>query len=153
MNPEKLSEFLKIAKKYTYASETAKRVSPERRGSKDYEYTEGEFVYHDTYFGGTDFIGEEIVYEKGKPVWGMNYNGYVLDENITESEIDKSLRGALKQDYNDVIPVRGPKSFKIENYEYKNDVSGGLERFEGKEEIFKDGKLIYRALFHGGVIT
>ncbi len=124
----------------------------QRLKSNDYEYSEGDFIYHDIYFGGVNFIGEEIVYENKKPVWGMNYNGYVFDKNITEAEIDKSLRGALRQDYEDIIPVRGPKSYKIENFEYRNNVNGNLNQFEGREEIYKNNKLIYSAFFHGGLI-
>lgn len=152
MSMEALSAFLKKAKKATYASETAKKAVPQRPGSKDYEFKDDEWLYHDTYFGGVHFIGEEIAYKDERPLWGMNYNGYVVDDSVSEVEIDKSLRGALKQEYTDVIPVRGPKSYKIENYEYKNTVDGGLDRFEGREEVFKDGKLIYYAVFHGGVI-
>ena len=153
MGIEKLSAFLKRAKKSTYASETAVKAAPQRPDSQDYEYIEDDLVYHDTYFGGTQFIGEEIVYDNSKPVWGMNYNGYVLDNTVTEAEIDKSLRGALKQDYENVIPVRGPLKFAVDNYEYTNKVDGDLARFEGREEIKKDGKPIYYAVFHGGVIT
>ena len=152
MDIKSLANFLKTAKKNTYASEAAKKVESQRPASRDYEYSEGPFVYHDTYFGGTSFIGEEIVYENGKPAWGMNYYGCTIDPTITEAEIDKSLRGALKQDYDDIIPVRGPRVYKIDNFEYRNNVSGDLSKFEGKEEITKDGKLIYSALFHGGLI-
>ncbi len=152
MDIELLSGFLKKANKSTYASETAKKAKSSRLESRDYEYSEGNLLYHDTYFGGTNFIGEEIVYENGKPAWGMNYYGSTIDPVITEAEIDKSLRGALKQDYDDIIPVRGPRVYKIDNLEYTNNVSGDLSKFEGKEEITKDGKLIYSALFHGGLI-
>ncbi len=152
MNLDNLTNFLKTAKKNTYASETAKKVISQRPGSKDYEYSEGEFLYHDTYFGEINFIGEEIVYEREKPIWGMNYNGHVVDENADEKDIYTFLRKALIQDYDDIIPVRGPKNFKIENYEYKNNISGGLDRFEGREEILKGGKLVYYAIFHGGLI-
>ncbi|MFA5838433.1 MAG: DUF5680 domain-containing protein [Candidatus Paceibacterota bacterium] len=154
MNLDKLTNFLKTAKKNTYAFETAKKVISQRLGSKDYEYKEGEFVYHDTYFGSRDFIGEEIVYESEKPIWGMNYNGFILDENenIDEKEVYSFLRKALIQDYNDIIPVRGPKNFKIENYEYKNNISGTLGKFGGREEILKDENVIYYAIFHGGFI-
>lgn len=152
MNPNNLTNFLKIAKKNTYASETAKKVNSQRLGSQDYEYREGEFLYHDTFFGSRDFIGEEIVYKKEKPIWGMNYNGFIVDKNTDEKDIYTFLRKALAQDYDGIIPIRGPKNFKIENYEYKNNVSGGLDRFEGREEILKDKKLIYYAIFHGGLI-
>ncbi|TSD03354.1 MAG: hypothetical protein Athens071416_35 [Parcubacteria group bacterium Athens0714_16] len=152
MNLNKLTNFLKTAKKNTYASEKAKRITSQKSGSKDYEYKEGEFLYHDTYFGSHDFIGEEIIYENGKPIWGMNYNGYIIDEKENEKDIYIFLRKALAQDYDDIIPVRGPKNFKIENYEYKNNTLGTLGKFEGREEILKDGKLIYYAIFHGGFI-
>lgn len=152
MNLNKFSKFLKTAKKNTYASEMAKESISQRLGSKNYEYSEGELLYHDAYFGSRDFIGEEIVYENKKPIWGMNYNGFVVDKNTNEKDTYIFLRKALIQDYDDIIPVRGPKNFKIENYEYKNNVDGKLDKFEGREEILKDGKLIYYAVFHGGLI-
>jgi hypothetical protein len=144
--------FLKKAKKHTYASLSAERVDSSRIGSKDYEYTEGEFMYHDTYFGGTAFIGEEIVYESGVPIWGMNYYGQVLDDTITEDDIDVSLRGALSQDPGDMLPVRGPKEYTIGDFTYTNSVTGTMESFEGVEEVTKEGKRIYSATFHGGII-
>lgn len=58
--------FLIEAKKQTYANSNAKKISSSRLGSKDYnneEEIEGEkMCYHDTYFGGVNFIGEEVVY-------------------------------------------------------------------------------------------
>ena len=40
-------------------------------------------IYHDTYFGGTNFMGEEVVYEDSDaPIWGMNYYGVTLDESL-----------------------------------------------------------------------
>lgn len=152
MNIKALSDFLKIAKKNAYASETAEKAKPLRPSSEDYEYSDGSFLYHDTYFGGKDFIGEEIVYENNKPMWGMNYNGYIVDDYISEADVYKFLRGALKQEYEDVIPVRGPKQYRVDNFEYQNNVNGDLAKFEGREEIKKDGKLIYYAIFHGGLI-
>lgn len=152
MEIRKLSEFLRGAKENTYASEKAEKVTSLRPGSNDYEYSEGNLVYHDTYFGGSYFIGEEIVYESGKPVWGMNYNGYVIGENVTEADIDKSLRPALKALDDEIIPVRGPKEFINDNYKYSNVVTGRLDRFEGREEITRDDKLIYYAVYHGGMI-
>ena len=153
MNTEILSGFLQKAKRQTYALEGAPKAPASRLGSKDYEWSEGSLTYHDTYFGSVFFIGEEVVYENGVPQWGMNYNGYVVDPDVTEAEIDKSLRAALKQDWVDIIPVRGPKTFSVDNYTYTNDVRGTLERFDGREEVHKDGVLIYYALFHGGSIA
>ena len=149
---EQFISFLKKAKNNTYASNTAIKVASTRLGSKDYEYSDGEWVYHDTYFGGLYFIGEEVVYYQNKPFWAMNYNGFTLDKSLTESEIDKSLRGALSQEVTDIIPVRGPNEYKIENLVYKNNVKGDIDRFEGREEIYKDSNLVYYAIYHGGLI-
>ena len=149
---EQFISFLKKAKNNTYASNTAIKVASTRLGSKDYEYSDGEWIYHDTYFGGLDFIGEEVVYYQNKPFWAMNYNGFTLDKTLTESEIDKSLRGALSQEVTDIIPVCGPKEYQIDNFVYKNNVKGDIDRFEGREEIFKDSNLVYYAVYHGGLI-
>ena len=39
---------------------------------------DGPFAYLDSYFGGTDFIGQEVVYFEGQPTWAMNYYGYIV---------------------------------------------------------------------------
>ena len=57
-----IENFLIEAKKQTYANENAPKIDSSRLNSKDYEYKKGNMIYHDTYFGGTNFIGEEVVY-------------------------------------------------------------------------------------------
>ena len=61
-----IKEFLIEAKKQTYANEKVEKVSSSRFESKDYEYMKDNLIYHDTYFGGTNFIGEEVVYLDNK---------------------------------------------------------------------------------------
>jgi hypothetical protein len=39
----------------------------------------------DSYFGGTDFIGQEVVYFEGEPCWAMNYYGYILLPNLIQA--------------------------------------------------------------------
>ncbi|MEN9338195.1 MAG: hypothetical protein RIQ41_509, partial [Candidatus Parcubacteria bacterium] len=75
MNTETLAKFLNEANKATYANKTALKVAPSRLKSEDYHFEKDGLIYHDTYFGGRDFIGGEIVYENEKPVWGANYFG------------------------------------------------------------------------------
>lgn len=152
IDTKELADFLGEANKSTYANKNAPRAASARLKSRDYHFEKGDLIYHDTYFGRRDFIGEEVVYKNQKPVWGANYVGFILDDNLDERENGDFLRKALMQEYDDIIPVRGPKYFKEGNFEYKNTASGGLERFEGREEIFKDGKLVYYAIFHGGFI-
>ena len=112
-------------------------------------------TYHDTYFGGVKFIGEEVVYddESDTPIWGMNYYGVTLDEELSEEAMDKALRPALmKVGEDDILPVRGPSHFESDGYEYTFNVEGNLDRFDGVEEIRKGGKLIYQLRCTGGRI-
>ncbi len=149
-----LHNFLIEAKKETYANENVEKVKSTRRGSHDYEYTKDNWTYHDTYFGGTDFQGQEVVYQQeDTPIWGMIYYGRTLDESLSEEAMDKALRPALMQvGQDDVIPVRGPKEFENQGYKYTFKVTGDLTNFEGEEMIEKDGKKIYTLKCRGGII-
>lgn len=149
---EKLSSFLKEANINTYANKDVSKAPSTRMKSEDYHFEKNGLIYHDTYFGGRDFIGEEIVYKNNEPVWGMNYYGFVADESVDEKEVYVFLRTALMESYNDIIPVRGPKIYSKEGWEYKNQVDGDLGRFVGIEEISKDNKSVYKAYYHGGFI-
>ena len=154
MNKE-LYDFLIEAKKQTYANENIKKADSSRKGSNDYHYENNGMIYHDTYFGGTQFMGEEVVYLTDEtPIWGMNYYGVTIDESISEDAMDKVLRPALMMvgEDNKVIPVRGPSYFKNEDYEYKFSVSGDLDNFEGIETIYKANIKIYELKCHGGKI-
>lgn len=150
----KLREFLIEAKKQTYANENVKKQISTRQGSYDYEYRNNEMTYHDTYFGGTNFMGEEVVYISSEsPLWGMNYYGITLDENLSEEAIDKALRPALMRvGEDDTLPVRGPKEYINGDYKYTFEVNGNLDYFEGVETIYKNNKKIYVLKCHGGTI-
>ena len=152
---ENIRDFLIRAKKYTYANASAEKSASSRQGSNDYEYSDGGMIYHDTYFGGTQFIGEEVVYKNGsdKPIWGMNYYGVTLDKELSEEAMDKALRPALmKVGEDDVLPVRGPKNFVNGEYKYAFEVRGDLERFDGIERIYKNDVIIYELKCSGGRI-
>ena len=152
MNTETLAKFLNEANKATYANKTAPKVAPSRLKSEDYHFEKDGLIYHDTYFGGRDFIGEEIIYENEKPVWGTNYFGFVLDEKVSEKDVYDFLRKALMQEYDDAIPVRGPSNFSADDKEYRFVADGDLVSFSGKEEILFGEKVVYRCLIHGGMI-
>lgn len=155
MDINKLRDFLIKAKKATYANANVEKASSSRLGSNDYEYSNDGMTYHDTYFGGTQFIGEEVVYVEGSdnPIWGMNYYGVTLDMSLSEEAMDKALRPALmKVGEDDTLPVRGPEHFAQDGYKYSFKVEGDLNRFNGVEEILKDGKLIFQLRCTGGII-
>ena len=125
-----------------------------RLDSKDYEYKKGNMLYHDTYFGGTNFIGEEVVYIDNKIYWAMNYYGVTLDENLGEEAMDNALRPALMQVgvSENIIPVRGPREYKTGDFKYTFEVSGDLTNFSGIETIYKNDKKIYELKCNGGLI-
>ena len=154
INNKEFLDFLVKAKKSTYANSDAPKVLPSRLKSKDYEFTDGNFTYHDTYFGGVKFMGEEVVYYNDNILWGMNYYGVTIDDSLTEEMMDKVLRVALMKvgEERGVIPVRGPKEFVNEDYLYTFNVDGDMENFVGTEQIYKDKKLIYELKCHGGII-
>ena len=152
ISDKELTDFLNAANKATYANKEAPKSESLRLSSEDYHFEQDDFVYHDTYFGARDFIGEEIVYKAGKPVWGMNYYGHVLNPEVSTKDAYTILRPALMQEYDDILPVRGPKEYVLENSRYTNKVEGTLDRFSGEENIYLDGELIYRCWYHGGSI-
>jgi hypothetical protein len=147
-----LDAFLREANLNTYANENVKKVSSLRPGSHDYHFEKGDLAYHDTYFGATKFIGEEIVYKSSKPVWGMNYYGFALNGEINEKLFDTILRPALMSGPGNNIPVRGPKEFKNGEWKYTFSANGDLTNFTGIEEISKNGEVVCRLYCHGGFI-
>lgn len=151
---QRLYEFLVSAKKGTYANDSVEKVTSSRVGSHDYHYQNNDMLYHDTYFGGTKFMGEEVVYLNDEtPIWGMNYYGVTLDESLIEEAMDRALRPALmKVGEDDIIPVRGPKEYINGEYKYTFDVTGNLDYFEGVETIYKNNTKVYQLKCLGGMI-
>lgn len=149
---KELTDFLNEANKSSYANKDAPKAPSTRLKSEDYHFEKNNLIYHDTYFGGRDFIGEEVVYKNNTPVWGMNYYGYILSPTTNEKELYGFLRKALMQEYSDILPVRGGKEYQQGDWQYTNAVKGELNRFTGTEEIYRAGVLVYRADYHGGFI-
>jgi len=147
-----LDAFLREANLNTYANENVKKAFSLRPGSSDYHFEKGDLTYHDTYFGATKFIGEEVVYKSGKPAWGMNYYGFTVNNEISESLFDEILRPALMSGSGDNIPVRGPKEFINGEWKYTFNVNDDLANFTGIEEISKNNKVVCRLYCHGGFI-
>jgi hypothetical protein len=147
-----IGAFLNAANKSTYTNASAAKAASLRPKSDDYHYEEGDLVYHDTFFGSRDFIGEKIIYHLDRPVWGANYFSSLLDDDISESTLAVFLRKALMQEYENEVPVRGPKSFADGEWEYRFQADGTLARFSGLEEIMYQSKLVYELHIHGGFI-
>ena len=81
-----LTRFIVNAKLSTFASNGG-NVPPSQPESHDMEFRDGDWMYRDSFFGTQDFIGREVVYYKGKPVWGMAYFGRVLHPETPKSKL------------------------------------------------------------------
>lgn len=147
MNENALIEFLVEAKRSTYAGHGI-LTKPSRNNSKDLPYERGAFKYLDSYIGDLHFIGEEVVWYEDKPVWGMNYYGTLLSDNIPK-EFGEFLKAALRLVSEDA-PYRGPHNYREGELEFICTWQGTLEFFNGEEEIRYQGQTIYRLAFHGG---
>ncbi len=149
MEIKKLLKFIQKAKINTYAGDAEEKKHGD--GSKELIYGEGGFKYKDKYFGYNPFIGNEVIYSNNIVVWGMNYYGGVVCQDIPENEVYEFLKEALKKVPED-SPFRGPKNFKKLDLEYINKIHGDVERFLGVETIFHKGKKIYQLYYQGGVL-
>lgn len=142
---DEMIEFRLEANRNTYAG-FSNEVSSTRLDSHDFRFEKGEWTYHDTYVGGEQFAGEEAVWKSGKAVWAMNYCGRVLDQKFSGNFLKAALRAADKK-----LPFRGPEFFQDGEYVYKTSVGGGIEWFQGFEEIFCGGDKVYECFYHGGI--
>jgi len=151
INLDELTAFIVRAKSKTYVGSASKLLSY-RPGSKDLQYAEGDFAYHDSYFGSTDFIGQEVVYFRGNVVWVMNYYGYILEpEQITAPETIRMIRASLSKMYEEGRFLGGFEHMEGDlRYVDRND--GDVARLHGKEQIERDGQLVYELVYHGGML-
>ena len=149
VEPKQFVSFLIQAKQHTYASGQGYMASS-RPNSHDLSYSEGEFTYIDTYLGGFHFIGEEVVWKSDVPIWGMNYYGKMLVDQVPQG-FGEFLKEALMLASTEA-PYRGPGQHRSGSFCYQCEWKGSLEQFEGWEEISYQDALIYRLVFHGGEV-
>ncbi len=152
--------FLIEAKAHGYGSSSAERVTL-ASGAVEITYEDDNWLYTDSYVGGSPFAGYEHVSarhpaeaRKWLPVWGMSYYGAILHKRLTGEKLGELL-GQVLSTPDSNLPVRGPtKHFFGEGWgRYELRGAGSLERFEATETIGKGTNgVLYRAHFIGGII-
>ncbi|MFF7458433.1 DUF5680 domain-containing protein [Kitasatospora sp. NPDC008115] len=146
-----LNAFVVRAKAATYAGGRG-QVAPSRPGSHDLAYREGELVYRDSYFGGTDFLGQETVHLGQRPLWAMNYHGYLLTDGITAFAAGETVKAALTALYAEGRFLGGFR-YTVGAYRYVDEPTGEVDRFRGVEHILTAaGERAYELRYHGGRI-
>jgi hypothetical protein len=148
---ERLSAFIVKAKAATYVGGGARSPSC-RPGSHDLEFHEGAFSYLDSYFGGTDFLGQEVVYYDDEPVWAMNYYGRILEPAmITAAEAGRIIQESLSKMYEEGRFLGGFEH-DTGNGVYVDTSEGNVASFTGREWITREGIKVYELIYHGGLV-
>jgi len=148
---ENLNAFIVRAKAATYVGDGQPAPSC-RSASHDLKYTDGDWTYLDSYFGGRDFIGEEVVYYQGKPVWAMNYYGRILRTDlITPAQAGQVIKASLSKMYLEGRFLGGFE-YQHEGFTYTDTSEGEVTSFRGREFISQIGETVYELFYHGGVI-
>jgi hypothetical protein len=148
---ERLNEFIVKAKAATYVGGGTRSPSC-RPGSHDLEFHEGAFSYLDSYFGGTDFIGQEVVTHDEEPVWAMNYYGRILEPAlITAAEAGRIIQESLSKMYEEGRFLGGFEH-DTGNGVYVDTSEGDVASFTGREWITRGGVKVYELIYHGGLV-
>lgn len=146
-----LNDFIVRAKAATYVGSGKGSVSC-RPGSHDLQFRDGTFLYLDSYFGGADFIGEEVVYFEESPFWAMNYYGRILaPDSITAEETGQIIKKSLSLLYQQ-NRFLGGFEHADGSCAYFDTNEGDVISFTGKEWIERDGVRVYELIYHGGLI-
>jgi len=146
-----LSEFLIKAKINTYAASGEGGEKILEDGSKELVYENGIRKYRDKYFGFKSFIGEEIVWENGKAIWGMNYCGGIISEEVDVKQIYQFLQKAMKL-VKIERPFRGPENFQEGEWDYTDKSDCSVNEFSGTESIYFQKKKVYELKYIGGIV-
>lgn len=146
-----LETFIVKAKAATYVGSGAP-VTPSRIGSHDLAFAEGDLAYLDSYVGGADFLGQELVSFRGAPVWAMNYYGYLLRPDlIAAARAGAVIKASLAVLYDQGRFLGGHRHVVGEDT-YTDTNSGDLTRFTGIEWIAREGIRVYELVYHGGLV-
>ena len=151
MDLDELTRFIVAAKQATYVG-NGQRSPASRAGSHDLTYEHGRFTYRDSYFGGTDFIGQEVVWADGEPIWAMNYYGYITRPDLIDAgQAGSTIKGALSAMYAegrflDGFAWQGPHG------RYVDASEGTTAHFHGREHIDVGNVEAYALDYAGGLI-
>jgi hypothetical protein len=146
-----LNAFIVRAKSVSYVGD-GQPAPACRPGSHDLNFNDGDWSYLDSYFGGRDFIGEEVVYFRGRPVWAMNYYGRILRPDlITPAQAGQVIKASLSKMYNEGRFLGG-FTYQHEGFTYTDTSEGEGTSFRGREFISSAGETAYELFYHGGLI-
>jgi len=151
MDFDDLTAFIVVAKRATYVGD-GKPAPASRAGAHDLTFEQGAFAYRDSYFGGTNFVGQEVVWRTGEPVWAMNYYGHITRADLIDARrAGATIKAALSALYGEGrflggFHWRGPHG------QYVDSSEGDAAHFHGREHILVDDVEAYALDYCGGLI-
>ena len=146
-----LEAFVVRAKSATYVGSGAAAESS-RLGSHDLTFASDEWLYRDSYFGGTDFLGQETVWLRAQPVWAENYYGYILRPDLLDAtQAGVTIKAALSAMYQEGRFLGG-FDWAGPHGRYQDQSSGDVSHFHGREVILVSGVEAYALDYCGGLI-
>jgi hypothetical protein len=148
---KELNTFIVHAKSVSYVGD-GQPVASSRPGSHDLKFADGDWSYLDSYFGGRDFIGEEVIYYHGKPIWAMNYYGRILRPDlITPTQTGQVIKASLSKMYLEGRFLGG-FAYKVKGFTYTDTSAGEVTSFRGREFISLEAEAVYELFYDGGLI-
>ncbi len=145
-----LQVFLQEIRAIGYAEENAE-ITHAPDGAHTIRYQKGDWTYEDSFYGGEPYGGREIIHHHGRPVWFAGYYGYLLETELTSSDVYRFLREALREASEEVV-YRSPVRYAAGDLEYVNECEGNQNRFQGTERIREGGQGIYVCDYFGGLV-
>jgi hypothetical protein len=82
MDQAALLRFLTEASRRGYAAGSSTVQTREADHSTTIVIKQGDWSFHDNYFGGEPYGGREVVFFQERPVWMAVYYGHVDDEDV-----------------------------------------------------------------------
>ncbi|MDK1385062.1 DUF5680 domain-containing protein [Sinorhizobium sp. 8-89] len=150
---QELTDFIVEAKSKTYVGNGAELPAC-RPGSRDIGHRRGAWSYLDSYFGGTDFAGQEAVWHEGNPRWAMNYFGRIVRPDLIDAErAGAVIKAALQAMYREKRHFLGGMEYQHAYGCYVDSSRGATDHFSGREVIFVDGEEAYELEYRGGLIV
>jgi hypothetical protein len=151
MDNSELEAFIVKAKRAAYVG-SGENAEPSRLGSHDLTFQDGDWSYRDSYFGGTDFLGQEAVWLKSEPVWAMSYYGYILRADLFDGErAGKTIKAALTAMYTEGRFL-GRFEWEGPHGRYVDWSEGDVAHFRGREVILVGGVEAYALDYIGGLV-
>ncbi len=151
MDVQQLNDFIVRAKAATYVG-SGQPAPASRPGSHDLIFEDGGWSYRDSYFGGRDFIGEEVVFLEGRPAWAMNYYGRILEaRRISPQQAGEVIKASLSRMYSEGRFLGGFEH-RQDQFLYSDKNEGDVISFRGRETIQREGVVVYELVYHGGLI-